>query len=86
MGSIAQEWSGLGKSRAKMNAFLTCHSGKTHAAGRISVARIKKQQQDGPDAMFGIKKDLYRNFSLGFAVGAVIVLVHFFGAAEALAF
>jgi hypothetical protein len=30
--------------------------------------------------MFGIKKDLYRNFGFGFAVGAVIVAVHFFGA------
>lgn len=34
--------------------------------------------------MFGIKKDLYRNFGLGFAVGAVIVMVHFFGATGAL--
>lgn len=36
--------------------------------------------------MLGLKNDLYRNFGLGFAVGAVIVLTQFFGAAQGIGF
>ncbi len=36
--------------------------------------------------MFGIKKDLYRNFGFGFALGAVLVVMHLVGVGQAAPF
>ncbi len=70
-----------------MNARLRACSGAGQASGGISGAcRLRAaHQQNGWDAMFGTRNDLYRNFGFGFVLGAVIVAVHFFAAAPGLA-
>ena len=70
-----------------MNARLQACSGAGQPPGGISGAcRLwAAHQQNGWDAMFGTRNDLYRNFGFGFVLGAVIVAVHFFAAAPGLA-
>ena len=69
-----------------MNARLHTRSAAGQPPGGISGAcRLRAaHQHNGLDAMFGTRNDLYRNFGIGFVLGAVIVAVHFFAAAPGL--
>lgn len=69
-----------------MNARPHTRSAAGQPPGGISGAcRLRAaHQHNGLDAMFGTRNDLYRNFGIGFVLGAVIVAVHFFAAAPGL--
>ena len=68
-----------------MNSNLKHYSGKGQIILAIQDPYQRQEKARRQGVMFGISKDLYRNFGVGFALGAVIVFMQFFGATEALA-